>query len=126
MPKRRWHEFCSPLWLVALLSAEFINFELWLSGILDDEQAYSELFASATLSLVNDIYGDKYYLPFSIGVYVGPCYSVIETSSTSIEDDFGYVAGLEVFYTKRISFFATANQFGSNSSSATVGVHLCL
>ncbi len=90
------------------------------------DQDFRELQASVTLSLVNDVVGSKLYLPHSIGLFAGPTFSLIDTSGASTRNDFGVIAGLEVFLTKRVSFHASMEQIGSGSSSALFGMHLCL
>ncbi len=90
------------------------------------DQDFRELQASATLSIVNDVAGSKLFLPHSIGLFFGPTYSMVDSSGANTRSEVGLVAGLEVFYTKRVSFHFSMEQIGSGSSSGLVGVHVCL
>jgi len=86
------------------------------------DQSYRELQASLTLSIVNDLRGDKLYFPHSISLFFGPTFSLVDTSGASMRNEMGLVAGLEVFTTKRVFFRLAAEQIG-DSSSVLFGLH---
>lgn len=92
----------------------------------DSEQTVQELYANVTISIVNEILGDKFYLPNGISIFAGPSYSVVESSSVSPDDNFGILLGLEVFYTKRISMYLSGEMMGTDSTSVGAGIHVCL
>lgn len=89
-------------------------------------QDFHELQASLTLSIVNDILGSKLYLPHSIGLFFGPTFSLVSTSGATTRDELGFIVGLEVFHSNRLSLHAALEQIGTDSSSVLVGLHLCL
>lgn len=90
------------------------------------DQDFRELQASVTLSIVNDVVGSKLFLPHSIGLFFGPTYSMVNTSGVDTRSDLGLLVGLEVFYTKRVSFHFSLEQIGSGSTAGLAGVHVCL
>jgi hypothetical protein len=84
---------------------------------------WDEIFLHATLGLVNDIEGNKLYLPNSIAVYGGPIFSWLGNSSSfSNEGMFGYTLGLEVYYTESISLDVGLEVM--DYSDLTAGVHI--
>lgn len=83
---------------------------------------WHELFASLTVSLVNDVEGSKFYLPNSIAIFAGPIYSDIQSSSIDEKDAFGLITGLEVFYSEKISIDWAIERF--ESSAYTVGINI--
>jgi hypothetical protein len=92
----------------------------------ETSQELQEFYATATLSILNEITGSKLYLPEGISIFLGPSYSLINTPSTTAKDNFGILVGMEVYYTKRISFYLSAEMMGTDSTSAMVGINLCL
>ena len=97
------------------------------SGFGFDKQSISfdELSGSLIVSFVNDIEGDKTFLPFGLSVFAGLLYSDFITNSHDLKADsqLGYIAGLEVFYTESISFFLAAENIGSSGYTAGVDIH---
>lgn len=86
---------------------------------------WQELTGYLTVSIVNDVQADKMYYPDSIAVFAGPMYSDIlgDDIKTPSSDSFGYMVGLEVFCTKRLSLHVSMEAFEENGYSA--GVNLC-
>jgi hypothetical protein len=85
---------------------------------------WEELAASITLSIVNDIQGNKLYLPESLAVFGGPAYLDIQGSDVreASGDSFGYTLGLDIFYSKRISFFSRVEVFEETGYAGGVNV----
>ena len=92
----------------------------------EDTQTFAEVYASATVSLLNEILGDKFYLPNGIALFLGPSYSIIETGSTTTDSDFGFLIGLEIFYSEKVSFYLSSEQMGKDSTSILAGLNICL
>lgn len=91
----------------------------WGAG---NKTKWRELSASLTVSIVNDIVGDKRYYPMSIALFAGPIYSDIMSSSIDEKEKFGFTAGLEVFYTQRVSFYCGIENFGDDAFMGGVNV----
>jgi hypothetical protein len=82
--------------------------------------------ASLTLGFVNDVAGNFLHVPDSIALYAGPMYSTLLGSDIELansESDLGLTAGLEVYYTPRVSLYAQANFFDETGVSAGLNVH---
>lgn len=67
------------------------------------ELNWEEYYGSLTVSLINDIWGNKYYNMDSIGFYFGAVYSDIQSSGVDEENSLGYCAGIEMMMTEKIS-----------------------
>ena len=83
---------------------------------------WSEICASLTLSIVNDLDGNKRYVPNSIALFAGPVYSDIDSSIINEKDVFGYTAGIQVFYTEKVSFDIGVEKFESDTYVGGVNV----
>jgi hypothetical protein len=70
---------------------------------LGREVSWQEGTAFITLSIVNDTTGNKIFNPNSVSVYVGPLYNYIKSDDIELEDNFGFMAGIEVFMTDHIT-----------------------
>jgi hypothetical protein len=91
--------------------------------INDSDDDFYEFEVSVMISIVNDVIGHKRYLPYAISLYLGPVYSNIEGGADEREE-FGFAGGLEVFYTKRVSFEMGMEQFGQDSSLFLFGTQV--
>lgn len=83
---------------------------------------WDEWFAALTVGLVNEIEGNKEFWPHAIGIFAGPLYSDIHGSDLDEKKSMGFTAGLEFFWTKRLSFDIGLQHFGYDSYLA--GAHL--
>lgn len=81
-----------------------------------------ELSASLMLSIVNDIEGNKLFLPNSIALFAGPIYSDIHSSSLDEKNKFGFAAGIEVFLSEKISLKWAIERFDAAGYSAGINV----
>jgi len=70
---------------------------------LDNDVRWQEATAFLTVSIVNDTIGNKFFNPNSIAIYMGPLFNYIQSDEIELEDEFGYMAGIEVFLTESIS-----------------------
>jgi len=93
------------------------------SDIIGEEWEWAEVTANLTVSIVNDLDGNRLFLPNSIALYVGPFYfDIISDDISHRGDEFGYEIGMEVFFTESVSF-----DFGMrrlNDSGLTAGMHV--
>lgn len=89
-----------------------------------DEQDFQEFQASLTASIVNDVVGSKLFLPESIAVFAGPVYSstLSDDVDDSPDDNVGMTVGLEIFHTKRVSYYASMEDFDNVGYSAGLNV----
>lgn len=103
-----------------------INANIYLgvteSTVDGSTREWEELAVNLTVSLVNDLQGNKAYLPFSIAIYAGPAYSDYRSDDFDIEETFGFVGGLEIFHTKRISSDLSMEKFQSEAFTASVNI----
>ena len=76
-----------------------------------EEVKWQELTAFATVSIVNDTIGNKFFNPNSIALYVGPLYSYLQSDDIEVEEELGYMAGIEVFVSESVSFDMGIRQF---------------
>jgi len=82
-------------------------------------------YASLTFSFVNDLDGNKAYVPYSLAIYAGPAVSVLYSGNVRGRNPFGATAGLEMFCTERVSLHVGADIFGT-SVTPSAGVHVNL
>ncbi len=68
------------------------------------EVRWKELYASLRVSLINQLHGYKEFWPNAISVYAGPAYSAIDSSSLDAGGDAGFIGGMEIYYSDRVSF----------------------
>jgi len=104
-----------------------LNAGLHYANVSIDSPASSdwqEITGSITLSIVNDVRGNKFFLPRTISLYAGPIYSSIIGDDIEEEDAFGYAAGLEMHLNKKISFDIGVQHI--NEPSLAAGLHLGL
>jgi hypothetical protein len=73
------------------------------SAFAGDEIKWKDTTAQLLLSLVNDLDGDPQFYPESMALYAGMVYSHL-VGAIEEEKSSWFVVGLEIFYTKRISF----------------------
>ncbi|MDA0989816.1 MAG: hypothetical protein O3A51_03595 [Verrucomicrobia bacterium] len=83
-----------------------------------------ELMGSLTISLVNDVAGNKIYHPESIAFYFGPIYNSIlgNDIDDSPDQKWGFTGGLEVFHTERVSYFGQIESFEKSGYTAGLNV----
>ncbi len=64
---------------------------------------WQEATAFLTVSIVNDTTGNKFFNANSIAIYLGPLFNYIQSDDIELREEFGYMAGIEVFLTESIS-----------------------
>jgi hypothetical protein len=72
---------------------------------------WQEVSASLVIAVVNDCTGDKFFSPFSISLFAGPIYSEYLGGDLEVNDEFGVIAGMEVFYGLNITLSAGIEAF---------------
>jgi hypothetical protein len=82
---------------------------------------WSELSAALTFSIVNEVDGNKFFLPETVTLFAGPLYSSLHRDLEE-DDDLGIVGGMEVFLNTRVSVDATVEHLGEPSFSAAVNL----
>ncbi|MDI6774871.1 MAG: hypothetical protein QME60_05685 [Verrucomicrobiota bacterium] len=92
----------------------------------NDGQAMQEFYATATLSILNDLDDSKLFLPEGIALFLGPAVSIVNSDRVSTKEEYGIVAGLEIYCTKRVSFYLSGEMMGKDSNGVLLGVNLCL
>lgn len=82
---------------------------------------WGELYGWLTLSLINELDGNKLFVPWSIALYGGPIYSDF-FSDVDANETLGFTAGLEVLYTDRVSLHAGVEHFDEQSFAGGVQI----
>jgi len=83
---------------------------------------WEETTAELTVSLVNDLTGNKLFWPQSIALYAGPAYSNLESDDFEAEETFGFVGGIEIFATKRLTLGLGAEMYDSAAFSSSLSL----
>ena len=83
---------------------------------------WGELQASVIVSIVNDLTGDRLFLPDSIAIYAGPLYSDIISNEIDESTQFGFAVGIQVFLDEHTSLDFGIRQFDSTGYAG--GVHV--
>lgn len=86
------------------------------------EADWTELNIEATISIINDVTGNKLFWPEAISIFAGPVYSEIYSSDFDVEDNFGFTAGMAMYFTERLSINAGIDNF--EDSSFFAGMHV--
>jgi len=81
-----------------------------------------DLSGSLTLSLVNDLTGDKFFVPSSIAFFIGPTFSILSSSQIEAEDEFGLTAGLDIFLNEKVSIELAYLKYEESTYSAGINV----
>jgi hypothetical protein len=76
---------------------------------------WQEITASLRFSLLNFPTGNKAFRPEAIALYVGPAFSHIQGNVLDATQEFGGVAGLEIFFVDSMSIDLNAEIFESTS-----------
>ncbi len=84
---------------------------------------WQEINAALTLSIVNDLTGNKYFSPESITLYAGPYMSILDGDNFSEKTTFGALAGCEIFFTDSFSLDVRAIILDSAGMGAGFNVH---
>ena len=88
------------------------------------DRDYVELDAQLTFSLVNDTSGNKFYLPESIALFVGPIYNdLISGDVDESGERFGVTAGLEFFSVKRVAVGLRYEQYDKSGFVGGFNIH---
>jgi len=83
---------------------------------------WQEIQISLTLSIINDLNANILYLPKAIGLFAGPVFSDILFGDIDEETKTGAFAGMEVYYSERVSFYGGVLTIGD--SSTAFGLHV--
>ncbi len=87
--------------------------------IYGDTVDRNELSASLTVSLINDVEGNKIMYPNSIAIFAGPIYSDYIASDLEVSGDkLGMTMGLEIFLTPSMAINIRADKFDQSAYSA--------
>lgn len=73
-------------------------------NLAHEQVDWDEIYASARVSLINQLHGYKEMWPLAIGLYAGPIYATIISSSLNGSRDVGFIGGMEIYYSDRITF----------------------
>lgn len=83
---------------------------------------WEEISGSLTASVVNDIEGNKLYLPKSIALFGGLAYSNLDGDDIDEKDTVGLTGGMEVFFSEKVILYTSVTRFDASDKSFTVGL----
>jgi opacity protein-like surface antigen len=119
------HEILDPtlfedkIQLNAAVECSLASFE-WL----DSSTAFVELSGSLTLGLINDIEGNKFFLPNSIGIFAGGVISDFVADNVSACQKLGYTAGMDLFYSENVTLEIRMEGFEGTSFMGGINLRL--
>lgn len=64
---------------------------------------WSELYASLTMSLINQIHGSKEFWPHALAFYGGPVYSRIISADLKHDGEWGFTGGFSIMYSENVT-----------------------
>ena len=85
---------------------------------------YGEVSASLTLGIVNDVQGNILFLPNSIEIFGGGLFSAFPVGDIDVENEFGWTAGVDIFYTEKVTIEASVQGFDEATFSAAIHLRL--
>lgn len=85
---------------------------------------FDEYYGSIILSVVNDLEGNKLFLPDSLSIFAGPVWSDIKSGAFEEKDQMGYVVGMEFYYSTCVSFDIRAQYFDTSAFMGGLNIHL--
>jgi len=83
---------------------------------------WEETTAELTVSIVNDLTGNKLFWPQSVALYAGPAYSALDSDDFEAEETFGFVGGIEIFASKRLTLGLGAEMYDSAAFSSRLSL----
>ncbi|MGQ9663247.1 MAG: outer membrane protein [Kiritimatiellia bacterium] len=85
----------------------------------NDDLSWGELYASLIFSLVNEVEGNKLYLPYAIALYGGPIFSNLD-GDINEKSLFGAVAGIDIFLTSTMALQVEVEQLNATGYMASL------
>jgi hypothetical protein len=85
---------------------------------------WDEWYGSLTFTFINNLEGNKFYNPNSLGFFFGAAFSDLQTSSFQVDSPLGYTAGVIIFYSENVTIEIGVEGFDYTSS--TIGLHVRL
>lgn len=82
---------------------------------------WGEVYGWLTLSIVNDISGNKLYTPFGIAVSAGPVYSDLQ-GDIDEKGGLGLMGGIEIYFSRTLSIDVSIEKF--EKEQITGGIHI--
>jgi hypothetical protein len=93
------------------------------SDFANDDLKWNDTSATVLMSLVNDIDGDYQFFPEAIALYAGATHSSLSGDISERQASW-FLVGLEMYYTKRISFNVGADLGSKNTEGMHAGFNL--
>ncbi len=90
----------------------------------NEDYDYTETFASLTLSIINDLVGNKNIWPESIGIFVGPVFNKYDCDKVkTVGDEIGFMMGLDVFVSDRVGLSAAYETYNGEDEAITFSLN---
>lgn len=98
-----------------------IQFTLAQPEVEGEDFDYNELYGSLTLSVLNEMVGNKRYWPEAISLFAGPCFTRIDGDHfDQIPGEIGLIAGSDVLVSRRLAL-SGSYEFYEDGSHAITG-----
>lgn len=98
---------------------EYAVFQADLAG---QSQDWGELSASLTIGIVNDVVGNKLFLPNAVGLYAGPAYSDFHGGDVTAVEYFGFIGGIDIYYSETVTLEFFAEHYEKDSYGGAISV----
>ena len=85
---------------------------------------YRDYYAALTISIVNEIIGNKNLWPDAVGLFFGPVFSDIHCDDFDTDGDtLGFGAGLDIYINRATSLSGSYETFGSDDDAVTFSLN---
>lgn len=100
------------------------NIQYTLSSIRwsGQDTDWNELYASLTLSIVNDLQGDKFFTPNSLALFIGPIYCAPVDTELTVDKTLGFTAGIDCFLNEKITLELGFQQLKNAGITAGISI----
>lgn len=95
-----------------------------VEAFYDEDAKIEEYSASLTFSIVNDLHRNILFTPNSIGLFAGPVYSYLDSTTLEARDTLGYMYGLDIYFTQEV--YVSFGMYDVGKQEIMAGLHLRL
>jgi hypothetical protein len=91
---------------------------------INTDTRFDEFSGSLILTLINDLEGNKDFIPNSLGLFGGLLYSTFVTDKENLKADgnVGFTVGFEIYYTESVALYIATEKIDKSGYTAGVNV----